>query len=998
LKQLKKIIILTSISLLLIFYLFTFSLFSFDKTDSEQEFSRLFKQAEIYRTEGEFDKSIELFENSLAIAKNLSDEEKECESLIKLGLLYWNTGKLKNSSTYYEQALNIAQKFNLKNFQKECQNVLKIYNLYEEGKTFQTSGEYQKSIESFQEAVDLSRKIGSKEHEVKCLRQLSYNYLELNKLQELFSLSTEALKIAQSLNHKIEIARCLNHMGTYYLKINNYSQALVFYNDSLAIVKKEKNKNEEGIILYNIAKIYLKMGIYDKTLEYFEEALSIDKQLGNDADISKDLNNLGETFRRKGLISGKKEDFYKSRDYFTQCLKLIKKIDDKKTEIKVLNNIGSVFAEEASIFSEKEKYVEAMNYFESALKKAEGAQDLEEIGIILTNMGFVSYNQGNYEQSSKYLDKVISLNYESMGGDFLWETLLYKGDSNVKQNKFEEAKKDYQESIRIIENIRSQINLEELKAKFLGTEKRIGPYHNLINLFVILYNSEARKEYAQEVFKYLEKAKARAFLDSLELSRIDISQSIDPELAIREKELMNNYSKLFTKLIAAESNDEEKNIIPRQLKEKEDEIEALKLEIRTKSPVYAGLRYPEIITLKETQEILLKNNMAFFEYCIGQEHSYAFVITKRDLKIFPVPARDKMRKAIKDYLGVISDKDNNNFQAGYELFKTLVSPGLDKNIKTIIFVPDDILHFLPFETLITNSEKTDWLIKRYKIAYAPSISSLREIIQRKKSSEKKPKKDLLAFGDPYFGKFETEGNWNSALIQFFSNDAINLSRLRYTGLELDKISALFAKSKQKIFQREYASKEQLKNNNLEEFKIIHFATHSVIDDKDPTRSSIVLSLHQEQNEDGFLQVREIYNLKLNSDLVTLSACETGLGELIHGEGIVGLNRAFFYAGTSALLMTLWAVNDQASCQLMDRFYRHLRSSESIMDALRSVKLEMIDSGVLSHPYYWAGFVVSGKADEIIFPKLKGRWLLIGASLLLAGGIIFVAFRSFKQRL
>jgi len=166
------------------FYLFILCLFPFDKIDLEQQYSRLFKLGDETRLEGDFKKSIELFEDSLSVAKNIPDEKKECESLIRLGLLYWNIGKLNDSSNYYQQALDIANKLNLKNFQEECHNARKIYNLYKKAKSFRDSCEYQKSIESFHEAVDLSRKVGSKEHEVKCLRQLSYSYGELNKLQD----------------------------------------------------------------------------------------------------------------------------------------------------------------------------------------------------------------------------------------------------------------------------------------------------------------------------------------------------------------------------------------------------------------------------------------------------------------------------------------------------------------------------------------------------------------------------------------------------------------------------------------------------------------------------------------------------------------------------------------------------------------------------------------------------------------------------------------------
>jgi len=324
----------------------------------------------------------------------------------------------------------------------------------------------------------------------------------------------------------------------------------------------------------------------------------------------------------------------------------------------------------------------------------------------------------------------------------------------------------------------------------------------------------------------------------------------------------------------------------------------------------------------------------------------------------------------------------------------LVLPGLSGKIRNLIFVPDDILHFLPFEALITDKNTQNWLINNYKIAYAPSISSLREIIERKKPFKRKPKMDVLAFGDPYFGSLETGENGDDIFQDFFSSSTFNLSRLKYSSFEIQKIASLFNKTKIKYFERNKASEEQLKAMNLTDYKIIHFATHSLIDDKQPARSSIVLSLDKDPQEDGFLQMREVYNLKLNADLVVLSACQTGLGQFIKGEGIEGINRAFFYAGASTVLMSLWSVNDQASAQLMERFYYHLHAGKSITKALQAAKLEMISSKILSHPYYWAGFIVSGDADRVIFPKTLILWLFGGFSLILGLGVVVLIIRKF----
>jgi len=944
----------------------------------ESQYFQFFNQAEEYRLTGEFEKSIELFEKSFQRAEKMHDSKKECIALTKLGLLYWNTGNLNMSTEKYSSAIAIAEKFNLNKQQEEIKNALEIFNLYSEGKNFRSSRKYQESIESFRNAIELARKTGSREHELKCLRHLSITYLRINNLQEFRILNEKALQIAKILNHRTAEGRCLNNLGSYYIKFGNYSKAIGYYEKALE-TQDEKNQDTSDY-LNNIGAIYKNIGNYDKALEYFTKALNIDKQSGDEKAVSMALTNIGITFRLKSLLNSNKEDAYRALGYYFDSLKLAKKNQYTEIEIKVLNNIGSV----NSFLGNNH---ESLKYFNTAYEKAEHIKNIEAMGMILNNMGIVHYNQGNYEESTKYYQRAIELAMRIEGGQILWEAYLELANAYKEQNKYKEALESYKNSIKIIEDMRSQIKLEELKASFLGTDKRIKPYQNLIDLLVILHHSAPEKGYDSEAFDYLERAKARAFLDSLEISKVDISGSTNPELKNRETELMKDISNIYTKLLAAELSSEEKNIFNERLKEKENELESLKREIRTKSPAYADLKYPGIITLEEAQKNLLDGNTAFLAYSIGEKRSYAFAITKKGLKIFPIPSREDIYNLVKDYREIIQDKENLNFKPGYSLYCSLVLPGLDKNIKNIIFIPDDFLHALPFEALVTEETKNRWLIEDYKIAYAPSVSSLWEIIKRKRSNGKKREMDLLAVGDPDYGSSETNSGGNDIFQNFYSSKAFNFYRLKYSGIEIERISSLFKNSKRTVFQRKLASEEEVINHNLENYKIIHFAAHSLIDNTRPARSSIVLKLDDDPEQDGFLQMREIFNLKLNSDLVTLSACQTGWGQLIRGEGIEGLNRAFFYAGSSSILMSLWAVNDQATYQLMERFYIHLRSSQSIMNALRKAKLEMITSDTLSHPYYWAGFVISGKADQIIFPKPIKKWVFYAASLLLAGSFI-----------
>jgi len=962
----------------------------------QQQYTKYFNQGENLRLQGEYEKSIEALENSIDIAKRINNKTNEMNSLQKLGLLYWNIGQLEKSLELYQQAGIIAEELNLKEKMEELSTFWLIYEFYNEGKEYRSQGQYKNSIKRFEEAIELARKIKSKEYEVKCLRQLSLTYYYIDDLKEFLYLNEEAAKIAQELNHKKERSRCLNHIGIYYSKLDNYSQALMNHKEALKIAQEMKNVREESSCLNNIGFVYDDMGDYEKALEYYEKALKIDLQLEDDSYICRATNNLGVTYRKKALSSNSIEEFEKAIKHFNTSLSLATKIKDIEIEIQALNNLGTAFTDQG-------KFSKALVNFKMALKKAEKNNDKEAVGHILNNIGIVYYNQGDFEKSTEYYQEAIDLaNKLKEGSKILWEAYLEIANAYNEQKEYQNALENYQKSIKVIENIRLGMKLEEYKARFLGTDKRIKAYNNIIDLLMRLHKSEPEKSYHLTAFQYLERAKARAFLDSLEVADIDVSKAIDSKLLNQESELMKDISMIYIKLLAPGLSKQQKNNLDEQLKEYEDRLETLKNEIRISSPAYADLKYPQPISLEDAQKKLLDDRTAFFEYCIGEKNSYAFVVTKNNFKIFQIPPAEEIQIKVTDYLHAISDRDNQDFHVGYELFSSLVFPGLNEKIEKLIFIPDDVLNYLPFETLICEKNEKRWLINDYKIGYVPSISCLREIIQNKKTKNRNPRKDILAFGDPDFGIYEKEDNRND-LFQPYSSQESNYIRLQFSGREIERISSLFKKTKRNAFTRERATEGRLKQMNLDDYKIVHFATHGLIYDEKPARSSIVLSLnnnttkHNKSREDGFLQMREIFNLRLNADLVTLSSCQTGLGQLIRGEGIRSLNRAFFFAGSSSVIISLWPVNDQASSQLMERFYTYLRSSKSTMDALQSSKLEMIASGIqLSHPYYWAGFIVTGNADKIIFSSGKNIWVIFLLTALCISWGIF-AFKKLKRK-
>ena len=620
------------------------------------------------------------------------------------------------------------------------------------------------------------------------------------------------------------------------------------------------------------------------------------------------------------------------------------------------------------------------------------------MSMILNNLGIVQFNIGNINESTNFFKQAINIAQDIRGGQVLWEAYLEIGNAYKKQDRIKEALQNYQNSIAVIESIRSSISLEELKASYLGSDKRIDAYQNSIDVLANQSIVLSDRALGIEAFNYLERAKARAFLDSFEVAEVNVSQGIDMALANREKEIMRQISQSYTQLLNPNLNPDTKNQALIRVKELEEESDRLKREIRATSPAYANLKYPEVITYDGARDSLIDKDTTFFAYSLGKDRSYGFVLSDSGLKVFVAPAKKILQQQVSEYRKVISDKDNDDFSLGHVLFKELVQPGLEKKTNRIVFVPDDILSLLPFETLVSDAATNRWLVQDHSVSYAPSLSSLRELNRRRSASPKRPHKDLLAFGDPFYGANEEDRrNASQDIFQdFYANSSISFFRLKYSGLEVQKIAAAFKPSRMDAFRRQEATEDRLKAEPLTDYRILHFATHGLIDDKKPARSSIILALDQDPREDGFLQMREIFNLRMNADLVTLSACQTGLGQFIRGEGIEGLSRAFFYAGASSVLMSLWAVNDEATYQLMERFYRHLMGAETPATALRRAKLEMIGSKVLSHPYYWAGFIVNGKSDAVIFPRPFKRWALVVSSLCL-GIMILVALRNLNRR-
>ncbi|MEE9349445.1 MAG: CHAT domain-containing protein, partial [Flavobacteriaceae bacterium] len=388
--------------------------------------------------------------------------------------------------------------------------------------------------------------------------------------------------------------------------------------------------------------------------------------------------------------------------------------------------------------------------------------------------------------------------------------------------------------------------------------------------------------------------------------------------------------------------------------------------IEKSHPKYYALKYKsDVVSLKKMQAEM-QDNQLFLSYLVADEVLFLTTIENNKKAFYKLPFSQKTKNLITKLYKKSAKIDINDpsiYKDSYAVYKSILAPILSKTKATDLTIcADDILNYLPFDALMTSDENQDYLLKSHAISYTSSATLFVE--QSKKRNTKKSK--LLVFA-PKFTETTT-----------VSHDRNNFSPLIYNEQEAKNISQYFSGT---VYNGNNASivnfKKELATHNL-----LHFATHASANDAFPDYSYLAFS--DDKKTSNLLYVKDIYNYQINADLVTLSACETGVGKLQKGEGMMSLARAFNYAGVPSIVTTLWKINDQSTSEIMEYFYKNLYNGLSKKEALRQAKLsylELCDDPILKHPYYWSGIVLTGNTDPVASKSML-IWLLLGTFVLI----------------
>jgi len=905
------------------------------------------------REQGKFEEAREIFESGVTLAEQAGNLEGQVESLFHLGDICWNQGDLTKSEEFYRQAYDLACDSGMEKWVERGNYIFEIFDHYNQGKILRAKQDYPGSVTSFKLAISQAEAINSPDHVIKCLRQLSVTYWGMFDFENFYRLNLQALDLARKINLKREIGQCLNNIGFYFWRINDYTRALSHYFEALEIAQELGNLSQQSACLNNIGTIYLVGKNLEKANMYLNLALDVDESSNNLKAVESDLNNIGEMYR---LLAKREKKYLKlAKDCFFRAISINSRTQQKKLKIKVLNNMGLLYMDindiDRAILKLKEGLILAKenNYFEF-------------IAVILNNLGLVYLKKGEIAQAKKYFSQAISLKDQILNGEVFWEAYYGLGKCLEKEGNSAKAIYYYEKSINQVEEIRNKIALDIFKTSFSKDKHRV--YEDWINLIYHEYEKNPDENNLERAFQAVERAKAQAFLESLNISQRVFQERLPTKLREEERNMNLQFSQVLGQLALPNLGEEQKAKLLEDYKELEEKYMIHLIKIREAVPETSLSQINDFPVLREVKKMFLNKKVALLEYFLGNKFSLLFIISKDVKKIIKLPGEQEIVNSIRGYLKLLSDQPISNFQgilAAQRIYHQLLEKAMESlspEIKYLIIIPDGLLHYLPFEALVFPSGK--YLGEEYSISYSPSISSLLYLCRR---SIPRNNKVFMAFGSPKYKKKKLGSelinkSTYSLLLEIYKKKGFKLASLPFSQKEVKRISRFFPKEYKKIYLGDKATESILKKEKLDNVLILHFACHGFLDEEVPLRSAIVLSPEEELNEDGFFQVREIYGLSFSAEMVVLSACQTARGTLEKSEGVLGLPRSFFYSGARSVVSSLWDVSDKSTAEFMENFYHFLSEGKPKIEALQLAKIKMLKK--YAHPHYWAAFVLNGE--------------------------------------
>ena len=853
------------------------------------------------------------------LAQTREAREAEAVKLLQQGLQQYRNSKIQEAIQYWQQALNISQ---------EIGNQLKIAtSLNQLGIAAFAQGEYQKAKEFHRQSLTIAREIKSREEEAKALNGLGNALTFTREYQKAIELHQKSLVIAKKISSGEEEAKSLNGLGNAYFSLNQRKKAFELYKASLAIAEKTGYKEGEAKALNNLGNTYWLQKEYEKSISLHEKALDIIRKSKDKITEAVNLQNLGSHY----LFLGR---YQKSIEYYQQAFTIYKEIENKEGKMQILTGLGNVYRniqqyEKAIEYHQQSlsiaidlgnklgqavssnnlgvsnyflgRYQKAITLYEQTLIIYKQFSLQQKLGSVLGNIGLAYSSLGDYQKSIEFYNQSLVIGREFEDKLREGNALNNIGSAYISLGQYEKASRTLLEAISVYESIR----LSGLK-----DANKISIFDTYLRSYRLLQQAYIADNQHNNALEISERSRARAFVELLASNLAGNSQGIS----------------------------------------------------KIKAP-----------TINDIRKIAMEQNTTIIQYSIIKPNLYIWVIKptgeitfrKADLKPLWQKENTTLRQLVsttRKSLGVGDDERsifdvkvknpvNEKIQQEslQKLHQLLVKPiadllPTDPN-QRVTFVPQSDLFLVPFPALMDSKGK--YLIEKHTILTAPAIQVLELTRQQRERIKKLPgknQKNALIVGNPTMPKFNTK----------YGEPGQKLPSLPGAKREAQAIAPLFNTT---ALTGDEATETTIKAK-LPQAGLIHLATHGLFDGFQGLQSSIALAPSSQDN--GLLTASEILDIKLNADLVVLSACNTGRGK-ITGDGVIGLSRSLFLAGTPSVLVSLWSVPDAPTAELMTDFYQNLyQKNLDKAQALRQAMLTRMKQH--PNPRDWAAFTLIGEAE------------------------------------
>ncbi|ACC84974.1 CHAT domain-containing protein [Nostoc punctiforme] len=898
--------------------------------------------AEAYLAMQNYPQAIEALENYLVISQKLKDREGEKYALGSLGIYYYSSGNHAKAIEYYRQPLAMEfyqQKLitarKNKNRQVEASAIGIIAIVYD------ALGDNTKAIEYYEERIKIARELKDKENEGHYLANLGYAYLKVNHYSKAVESAQKGLEIARELKNFQKQAVCLRVLGESYSGLNDNKQANYYYQQLLALSQDKKDIPDEIEILSSLSITYRELGYYTQAIEFAQRHLLIARKLNDKIQQAEALTNLGAVYNDLGnyiqAIEYHKEslkiaqeiksitheanslgelgiayfdinDYVKALDYYQQFLAIAQKLKDKQNEGIALSELGLVY-------DQIDDHKKAINYYQLSLAIARELKETLLEANTLMNLGRAYISLGNYTKAIEYTQQGLFLskkiNYP-LGKGFGSTNL---GLALYRTGKLAEAEKVLVDGIQVWESLRSGLGNNDIH--------KVSIFDKQASIYPILQQVLIAQNKNDEALEIAERGRSRALLDLLN-SRLSNNNST--------QSFQLNFQQPTLSLLQQIAKQQKATLI-------EYSIIADNFKIQGKQVTYESELY--IWVIKPAGEVTFRK--ADLKPLWQKENSTLgnLVITSRN----SIGATSTPFRGAVDVVGKPNaPKAKNNLKRLHELLINPIADLLPKNSNDhVIFIPQSSLFLVPFAALQDADGK--YLIEKHTILTSPSIQVLDLTHKQKQRTGTKPieGKDTLIVGNPMM----------PFLAPKIGETPQQLISLPGAELEANAISKLL-KTEPLIGNK---ATEATIVKRLPQARFIHLATHGIFDDIQGLNSGIALT--PSGKEDGLLTASEILDLKLNAELVVLSACDTGRGR-ISGDGVIGLSRSLISAGVPSVLVSLWSVPDTPTALLMTEFYQNLQKSQDKAQALRQAMLTTMK--INPNPVDWAAFTLIGEAE------------------------------------